>query len=221
MYPATENSRLAALATLLKVFARWAPQARHDLVGACSPISLEIALLGVKSRRAPLSTEDIDHFIRRGKENVKNTVDEINRVILLQSQNRQQSIGVSEMMDKMARTARTLFAGVNWSHPPDADSLGVDSEYDLTMVIWAALMSLYDRHGPNMQLRMEARREENALTLRFSVSPSPDGHCHRVDTESVTCDRIATEEVHHLAEHLGFAFTSDEDVIELRRTNRI
>ena len=135
--------------------------------------------------------------------------------------NRQQSIGVSEMMDKMARTTRTLFAGVNWSHPPDADSLGVDSEYDLTMVIWAALMSLYDRHGPNMQLRMEARREENVLTLRFSVSPSPDGHCHRVDTESVTCDRIATEEVHHLAEHLGFAFTSDEGVIELQRTHRI
>ncbi len=203
----------------LKVLARWAPHARHDVVGAFSPISLDLSLLGVKSKRGPLSTDDIATFIERGKENIKNTVEEINRVILLQRQDRQVPIAVCDMMEKMTRTTRTVFAIVDWSPPDDPNTLGTDSEYDLTMVIWATLMALFDRHGAGMQLRVEARRDTSQLLLGFYVTPataeSTVGHARA----SAAHEHISFNEVRHLAVHLGFTFGESGGGIELVRSS--
>ncbi|MEP7156298.1 MAG: hypothetical protein ABI905_11035 [Betaproteobacteria bacterium] len=232
MHPGTDESRLAALTAIFKVMARWAPQARHDLVGACSPISLDLSLLGVKSRRAPLTSEDVDAFVERGKKNVKNTVQEIDTVMLLQRQERTHEISVCDMLEKMARSTRTAFAGVDWSPPEEPATLGAESEYDLTITIWAVLMALLDRHGANQQLRLFAQRvggEDGSgdkgngggggkgdLVMDFSVSPA-SGESWAGATADAGAQRISIDEVHHLANHLGFAFSRREGGIELRR----
>ncbi len=221
MHPGTEDSQrveVAALTAILKVLARWAPHARHDVVGACSPISLDLSLLGVKSKRAPLSPEDVATFIERGKANMKNTVDEINRVFLLQRQDRQVTIAVGDMLDKMTRATRTVFAIVDWSPPAESATLGTDSEYDLTMAIWATLMALFDRHGAGMHLRVDARRDQGRLLLGFYVTPAAEENIVGHAKPSSPHEHISFDEVRHLATYLGFAFAENGGGIELTRT---
>ena len=217
MHPGSDDSRLAALTATFKVLARWAPQARHDVVGACSPISLDLSLLAVKSKRAPLTADEVESFVERGKKNLKNTVEEIDTVMLLQKQDRRREIGVGEMFEKMARSTRTLFAGVDWVPPVGTDELGNDSEYDLTIAIWAVLMALLDRHGAHSQLRLIARRELDELVMDFSVSPTTGEVFGAADAGTAGGHPISLDEVHHLANHLGFTFTRRERGIELRR----
>ena len=220
MQAGTDEARLAALTAIFKVLARWAPQARHDVVGACSPISLELSLLGVKSRRSALSAEDVELFIERGKKSIKNTVDEIDSVMLLQKQDRKHAVPVCDMLDKMARSTRTLFAGVDWSAPQNPADLGSDSEYDLTLGMWAVLMALLDRHGGNMQLRLFAQREGDDLMMDFSVAPMSPAVAENWSSpagQTAPQQQLSIDEVHHLAHHLGFTFTRREGGIELRR----
>jgi hypothetical protein len=216
MHPETQDPRLVALTATLKVYSRWAPHARHDVMGACSPISLDLSLLDVKAKRAPLSATDVASFVERGKESVKNTVTEINRMVLLQKQDRSQRISVSEVIEKMAHSTRTVFAGTSWSSSTP-DGLGMDSEYDLTMAIWAALMALVDRYGGSMELTIVAERVHNQLQLAFSVRRTTDANKAGTAGESAPAERIDFNEAKHLAQHLGFSFTEGDRFIELRR----
>ena len=215
----SQHGECLALSAKLKVLSRWAPHARHDVVGACSPISLDLSLLGVKSKRATLSPEDIATFIARGKENIKNTVEELNRVILLQRQDRAAPIAVCDMMEKMARATRTVFVAVDWSPPTDPATLGTDSEYDLTMTIWAVLMALVDRHGTSAHLHLEAQRDQGRLRLGFHVVSATEESAVGDTKPVLPGERINFNEVRHLAQLLGFAFVESERGIDLVRAS--
>ena len=217
MHQESENQRLVADAAILKALARWAPHARHDVVGACSPIALDLSLLSLKSAKAALSVEDVRPFVERGKANVKNTVLQLDRLGLLMSQDREQTIAVHDVMERMAHAMHTVFAEVTWSLPTDPFSLGTDSEYDLMICSWTALMALYDAHGTIKRVSIFARRDQGILLLVFSVAPVDDDY-PSLTAAAVPVDlRITHAEVRGLAVHLGFTFSASETSMEFRR----
>ena len=217
MHQESENQRLVADAAILKALARWAPHARHDVVGACSPIALDLSLLSIKSAKAALSVEDVRPFVERGKANVKNTVLQLDRLGLLISQDREQTVAVHDVMERMAHAMHTVFAEVTWSPPTDPSSLGTDSQYDLMMCSWSALMALYDAHGTVKRVSIFARRDQGQVLLAFSVVPA-DGDYHSLTAAVAPVGlRITHAEVRDLAAHLGFTFSASETSMEFRR----
>ena len=217
MHQGSENQRLVADSAILKALARWAPHARHDVVGACSPIALDLSLLSIRSAKAALSVEDVRPFVERGKANVKNTVLQLDRVGLLLSQDRAQTVAVHDIMERMAHAMHTVFAEVTWSPPTDPFTLGTDSEYDLMICSWSALMALYDAHGTTKRVSMLARRDQGMLLLAFSVAPT-DGNYPSLTVAAVPVElRITHAEVRDLAAHLGFTFSGSETSMEFRR----
>ena len=217
MHSETIDSRLAASTATLKVLARWAPHARHDVLGACSPISLDLSVLGVKAAKGPLTTEDVNPLIDRAKANLRNVVQHLDRMVLFQRQDRQPIIAVADVMEKVARSMRTVFTSVVWEPPEEAAPLSTESEYDLTMSVLAALMALYDQHGANKALSMAVRRDGQGLLFAFSVAPAVDEGWVASNAEVPMSQRIAIHEARHLAEHLDFVFSTTENRITLRR----
>ena len=213
----TVDARQAALTATLKVLARWVPQKRHDVLGACSPISLHLSVLGVKAAKSPLTAADINPFIDRAKANIKNVVRQLDGILLLQRQDRRPVIAVSDVIEAVADSMRTLFRSVDCEPVEDAALLGTDSEYDLTMAVSAAVMALYDTHGLNMALNIAVQRIEDQLHYTLSVAPVADADWVASHEEIPSAQRIAISEAGHLAEHLDFGFTATENAITLRR----
>ena len=217
MHSETIDPRLAALTATLKVLARLAPHARHDVLGACSPISLDLSVLGVKAAKGPLNAQDINPLIDRTKANVRNVVQHLDRMVLFQRQDRKPIIAISDVMEKIASSMRTVFSSVVWEPPEEAALLGTDSEYDLTMSVSAALMALYDQHGANKALSMAVRRDQEGLLFTFAVAPVVEEGWVASNVELPLSQRIAIQEAHVLAEHLDFVFAAKENGITLRR----
>lgn len=216
MQSETIDPRLAALTASLKVLARLAPHSRHDVLGACSPISLDISVLGVKAEKGPLTAQDITPMIDRAKANIRNVVQQLDHMVLFQRQDRQPIIAVSDVMEKMARSMRTVFTRVVWEPGENAASLGTGSEYDLTMSVSAALMALYDQYGANKALSMAVRRDQEGLLFTFSVAPVAEEGWVASNAEVPLSQRIAIQEARHLVEHLDFTFATKENGITLR-----
>ena len=213
----TIDAQLAALTATLKVLARWVPQKRHDLLGACSPISLHLSVLGVKVAKGPLTADDVNPFIDRAKANIRNVVQQLDRILLFQRQDRRPVIAVSDAMEKMADAMRTMFRSVACEPFEEAAALGTDSEYDLTMSVSAALMALYDHHGSNMALNIAVQHIQDRLSYTFSVTPAVDEGWVASHKDVPAAQRIAIDEARCLAEQLGFVFNTKENGITLRR----
>ncbi|MEO8384187.1 MAG: hypothetical protein ABI583_03015 [Betaproteobacteria bacterium] len=218
MHSDTIDPQLAALAATLKVLARWAPHARHDVLGACSPISLDLSVLGVKAAKGPLSVGDINPFINRAKANVKNVVQQLDRMVLFQRQDRRPRIAVSDVMERMAHSMHTVFSSVAWQAADEAGALGSESEYDLTLTVLAVVLALFDKHGANKTLNIVAGRDQDELRLTFWVAPAIDEGWVAASAEVPASQRITIEEAQHLACHLDFVFSTQENGITLRRT---
>ena len=217
MQSETIDAQLAALTATLKVLARWVPHTRHDVLGACSPISLDLSVLGVKAAKAPLTADDVKPFVDRAKANIRNVVQQLDRMVLFQRQDRRPVIAVADVMEKVVNSMRTMFSSVAYGPAEDTASLGTGSEYDLTMAVSGALMALYDQHGANKALSIAVRRDQEGLLFTFSVAPSADEGWAASNAEVPASLHIAIHEARHLAEHLDFVFTAHENGIALRR----
>lgn len=217
MQSETVDARLAALTATLKVLARWVPHTRHDVLGACSPISLDLSVLGVKAAKGPLTDDDVNPAIDRAKANIRNVVQQLDRMLLFQRQDRRPVIAIGDVMEKVADSMRTVFSSVACEPFEVSASLGTDSEYDLTMTVSTALMALYDHHGSNMALNIAVRRDQDGLLFTFSVASAVDEGWVASHAEIPVSQRIAINEARHLAEHLDFVFTTKENGITLRR----
>ncbi len=218
MHSETIDTQFAALTATLKVLARWAPHTRHDVLGACSPITLDLSVLGLKAAKAPLTADDVKPLVDRAKANIRNVVQQLDRMVLFQCQDRRPVIAVNDVMEKMARSMRTMFSSVVCGPAKDAASLGTDSEYDLTMAVSGSLMALHDQHGANRMLTIDACRDHHGLLFTFAVAPATDEGWVASSMELPASLHIAIHEARHLAEHLDFAFAAHENGITLRRT---
>lgn len=217
MQSETVDAQLAALTTTLKVLARWAPQKRHDVLGACSPITLHLSVLALKAAKGPLAADEVQHFIDRAKANIGDVVQQLDRILLFQRQDRRPVSAVSDVIEKVADSMRTVFHSVACEFLENAESLGADSEYDLTMTVSAAIMALHDHYGPIAALNIAVRRVQDRLNYTFAVTLSVDEGWVASHKEIPASQRITVDEARHLAEHLDFVFTTNEDGITLRR----
>lgn len=213
-------NKVIAEATIAKVLGRWAPHARHDLVGAWTPMSMDLAVLAAKNAKAPISSEDLATFILRMKDSLKHVSAESDNVALMVGQDRQATAQVSDVLRDIAQKLRPRYGAVECILPDQPDGLGEEIRYDLYMALLAALMALEDRKGTSVKLLLQAERDGmGRLTISITTIPMSNGdqawmHAlasvyppRRIDFVDVDC----------LAAYLGFRFIMNPDGGELRR----
>lgn len=210
-----------AQVTILKVLARWAPHARHDFVGACSPLSMDLSLLSVKSRKGALPADEIGQFVERAGGNIAKTLQQCDRIVVLLGQDRGVQVEVREVLSQIARKMRTLFAEVVFQ---EADPvLGAESEYDLYVVLWAAVMALEDRIGANVRLSLSAQRDSaHKLIIAIVSEPlSAQGSAWSGSLGTNTpARRIGMDELAALAKYLDFDYAENSHGVELSRRGK-
>jgi hypothetical protein len=212
-----DMNRVIAEATIAKVLGRWAPHARHDLVGAWTPMSMDLAILAAKNAKSALTSDEIATFIARMKDTLKHLSAESDNVTVMVGQDRNATTPVSEVLRDIAHKMRARFGSVECVLPQDPESLGVEIRYDLYMVLLAAVMALEDRKGTSQQLTLTgSRNAEGHVVISIAMTEGgtntwPPAHGasppRRIDFVDVDC----------LAAHLGFKFTPTLDGGELKR----
>lgn len=214
-------NKVIAEATIAKVLGRWAPHARHDLVGAWTPISMDLAVLAAKNARAGgVTSEDLATFINRMKDSLKNVSAESDNVALMVGQDRNATAPVAEVMRDIAQKLRPRYGAVECALPEAPEELGEEIRYDLYMSLLAALLALEDRRGTSVRLVMRGERDgAGRLAISIATQPLQNGEHAWVQAMagSQPQRRIDFVDVDCLASYLGFRFSMNPDGGELRR----
>ena len=207
-------------AIILKVLARWAPHARHDFVGACSPMLMNLSLIGIRSKKNTLTGEDMAEFIGRGQGYMEKILRESEHLVLLLQQDRDITTGVADFLERTAGIARTHFANVELEPIAEPTVMGREAEYDLTIISWTAIMALLDHFGPSVTLTLSASRCVNGeLSLGLTTSaltadaPQWSGNIGNIEKSA----QIRLDEVETIADHLDFRCARHSNGFELRR----
>jgi len=213
-------NKVIAEATIAKVLGRWAPHARHDLVGAWTPMSMDLAVLAAKNAKTGVTSEDLSTFIARMKDSLKHVSLESDNVALMVGQDRKATVQVGEAVRDIAQKLRPRYGAVEYvlSDPPD--KLGEEIRYDLYMALLAALMALEDRRGTSVKLILRAERDgAGRLTIYITSQPMPNGENAWAQALNAAYPqrRIDFVDVDCLASYLGFRFIMNPDGGELRR----
>jgi hypothetical protein len=212
-------STLIAEATILKVLARWAPYARHDVMGGLSPMSMDVAALAARSARGTLSAEDISKFVTRMKDSLKHVAVQAEGVSIMVGQDRKARVDVGEVARDITQKMNIRFASI--ACELETDDPGQDIRYDLQIILLAVLMALEDRRGLALRVVLRVRRDEQrVLSLDIRSTPLQDESWIPLRPPEDGRRRIDFADLECLAAYLGFQFSSTADGATLTRASQ-